>query len=129
MRRRMTQLVILVVACTWAIHAKGGPQKPGSALTSAPSKARFVTNPFGNSESARAAGRKLFARHCSECHGRTAEGTTQAPTLRDISKGVTPGMLQWFIKKGNLRAGMPSWSRLPDQQLWQLVTYLQTLEN
>jgi mono/diheme cytochrome c family protein len=129
MRRRTMHLVILVVITTAAMDAQGGSEKSGSALTDAPSKARAVTNPFSNSESARAAGQKLFTRHCSECHGQTAEGTAQAPTLREIPKDVTPGMLQWFIKKGNLRAGMPSWSRLPDQQLWQLVTYLQTLRN
>jgi len=26
-----------------------------------------------------------------------------------------------------LKQGMPSWSRLPDQRLWQIVTYLKTL--
>ncbi len=38
-----------------------------------------------------------------------------------------PGVLFWFLKNGNLKEGMPSWSRLPDQRRWQLVTYLQTL--
>lgn len=43
--------------------------------------------------------------------------------------GRSTGMLHRFIKNGNLRAGMPSWSRLPDQQLWQLVTYVQSLRD
>jgi len=32
-------------------------------------------------------------------------------------------------KNGKLRSGMPSWSRLPDQQLSQIVAYLQVLAN
>lgn len=96
-------LVILLTAT--ANYAKSGPQ------------------------AARAAGQKLFARHCAECHGPAAEGTDRAPSLRRFVKSAEPTMLQSFIKNGNLRAGMPSWSRLPDQQLWQLVAYLQTLDN
>ena len=85
-------------------------------------------NPFQDNESARAAGQKLFKRHCAECHGQSAEGTDQAPSLAQFARFAEPGTLQSFLKNGNLRRGMPSWSRLPDQQLWQLVTYLQTLE-
>ncbi len=79
-------------------------------------------------DTARAAGRKLFLRHCAECHGQAAEGTDRAPSLRSFVRAAEPAALQSFIKNGNLRAGMPSWSRLPDQQLNQIVTYLQTLE-
>ena len=131
MRRRTTHLLILIVITTMAAYARSGSDtaQTGSALTHAPAKVRAVANPFGNSESARAAGQKLFARYCSECHGETAVGTPQGPPLREVSKAVTAGTLQWFIKNGNLRAGMPSWSRLPDQQRWQLVTYLQALSD
>lgn len=38
-----------------------------------------------------------------------------------------PGVLFWFVKNGALKEGMPAWSRLPDQRLWQIVTYLQTM--
>src|SRR5215470_15528590 len=78
------------------------------------------------SEDARA-GQKLFARHCAECHGETGQGTDRAPALQSYVKSSEPRMLVSFIKNGNLRAGMPSWSRLPDQQLSQIVAYLQSL--
>jgi mono/diheme cytochrome c family protein len=126
MRCRSLHLVILIVMTTAAIYAKAGSN---TTLRDAPPKFRAVENPFSNNESARLAGQKLFTRHCSECHGKTAEGTAQAPALQDISNEGTPGMLYWFIKNGNLRTGMPSWARLPDQQLWQVITYLQTLGN
>ena len=129
--RRTIHLLILLVITTVATYARSGSEKAraGSALTYAPAKVRAIANPFVNSGPARAAGQKLFARYCSECHGETAVGTPQGPPLREVSKAVTAGTLQWFIKNGNLRAGMPSWSRLPDQQRWQLVTYLQALSD
>jgi mono/diheme cytochrome c family protein len=73
------------------------------------------------------AGQKLFARYCAECHGATGQGTDRAPALQPYVKSSQPTMLVSFIKNGKLRAGMPSWSRLPDQQLSQIVAYLQVL--
>ena len=73
------------------------------------------------------AGQKLFARYCAECHGATGQGTDRAPALQPYVKNSQPAMLVSFIKNGKLRAGMPSWSRLPDQRLSQIVSYLQVL--
>jgi mono/diheme cytochrome c family protein len=127
MKLVMTSIPLMLIAVTTIVLGQARPQKPGSALANAPTKMRERQNPFANSESARVAGRKLFMRHCAECHGATAEGSVHAPSLLAIAGAATPGTLHWFIKNGNLRRGMPSWSRLPDQQLWQVVTYLKTL--
>jgi hypothetical protein len=52
----------------------------------------------------------------------------RAPDLHSpVVREAAPGTLFWFLKNGNLKEGMPSWSRLPDQQIWQLVSYLRTL--
>ena len=75
------------------------------------------------------AGQKLFARYCTECHGPTGQGTDRAPALQAYVKNSQPAMLVSFVKNGKLRSGMPSWSRLPDQQLSQIVAYLQVLAN
>src|SRR5215470_4260381 len=74
------------------------------------------------------AGQKLFIRHCSECHGQNGQGTPRAPSIKLYVRNAEPDMLHSFIKNGNLRKGMPSWSRLPDQQLNQLVTYLRSVQ-
>ncbi len=37
------------------------------------------------------------------------------------------GELFWLLTNGKLRRDMPSWSRLPDQQRWQIVRYLHSL--
>jgi mono/diheme cytochrome c family protein len=74
------------------------------------------------------AGQKLFVRHCSECHGQDGQGTHRAPSIHLYVKNAEPAALHSFIKNGNLRKGMPSWSRLPDRQLSQLVSYLRSRE-
>jgi mono/diheme cytochrome c family protein len=64
-----------------------------------------------------------------ECHGLDGRGREKAPDLHaPFIQPVSPGRLFWFLKNGNLKEGMPSWSSLPDQQRWQLVTYLQSLQ-
>jgi mono/diheme cytochrome c family protein len=99
-----------------------------SGLSGAPASVYDKANPYEGSVDAARAGRKLFRRHCAECHGENAEGSARAPALdtRTIA-GAAPGDLFWFLTNGNRRAGMPSWSRLPDARRWQIVEFLKTL--
>ena len=92
----------------------------------APAAARGWKNPYEERSDAAEAGAKLFRQHCAGCHGDDARGQGKAPSLRsEPVEDAPPGVLFWFLKNGNLRHGMPSWSGLPDQQRWQLVSYLQ----
>ena len=59
--------------------------------------------------------------------GYFAEGLAYGPQ-DDPLGNAKPGELQWLLTNGNLGKGMPSWSRLPEQQRWQLVAYLKTLQ-
>jgi mono/diheme cytochrome c family protein len=88
-------------------------------------------NPMANDPDAVAAGRLLYADHCAQCHGADADGKGRRPSLRSVrvQDVATPGDLHWLLENGILRRGMPSWSRLPSQQLWQIITYLKTLKN
>ena len=52
-----------------------------SALTRAPSSAAKKKNPYGSQGEAILAGKKLFRRHCADCHGGDASGTKRAPGL------------------------------------------------
>jgi mono/diheme cytochrome c family protein len=97
-------------------------------LARAPDKARTQRNPLQNSPDATAAGRKLFHMHCAECHGDAAEGTRKGPSLRAQEvQHATPGTLFWVLTNGVVRRGMPVWSKLPEPQRWQIVTYLESL--
>ncbi|MBZ5527011.1 MAG: cytochrome c [Acidobacteriia bacterium] len=97
-------------------------------LARAPQKARNRPNPLENNPDAPGAGRKLFEKHCAECHGSDAAGTSKAPSLRAAEvRQATPGALFWLITNGVVRKGMPVWSKLPEPQRWQLVRFLKSL--
>ena len=129
--------LLTVTLIALSLAAENPKERPASAesegpvarLSEAPDSARALKNPLAGDPQAIAAGRKLFRRHCAECHGRDAEGTGRAPGLRSPAiQNAPPGALFWAIRNGRLRKGMPSWSGLPDAQRWQLVTYLQSLK-
>ncbi len=102
---------------------------PGGELAKAPARAAARPNPYEGHADAIAAGKKLFKRHCAGCHGPEGRGRDTAPDLRSPAiQKAPPGTLLWFLRNGNLKEGMPSWSRLPDERLWQIVSYLKTLE-
>jgi mono/diheme cytochrome c family protein len=97
-------------------------------LVAAPEKARAKRNPLERDPDAARAGGKLFARHCAECHGDNAQGSGKAPTLRAPEvQNAEPGALYWVLTNGVVRRGMPVWSKLPEPQRWQLVSYLKSL--
>ena len=92
-----------------------------------PQEARLRANPYAEEPSAAQAGEKLFARYCSRCHRASRTGKWRAPDLRSpMVRNTPPGELFWILRNGMLRQGMPSWSHLPEEQRWQLVTWLQT---
>jgi mono/diheme cytochrome c family protein len=94
-----------------------------------PKTVRQRANPMAQSAEAAAAGAKLFQQNCASCHGKQAEGRAKHPALRsEHVKNATPGELEWLLKNGSLKNGMPSWSRLPEPQRWQLVTFLKSLD-
>jgi mono/diheme cytochrome c family protein len=93
-----------------------------------PEKARVRVNPLQADPDAPLAGQKLFAQHCAECHGASAEGGRRAPSLHaEEVQAATPGTLFWILTNGVVRRGMPVWSKLPEPQRWQIVTFLKSL--
>jgi mono/diheme cytochrome c family protein len=97
-------------------------------LAKAPEKARAKHNPFETDAQAVAAGRNLFEQHCAECHGNAADGSKKAPSLRaEEVQSAAPGAIFWILTNGVVRRGMPVWSKLPEPQRWQLVTFIKSL--
>jgi mono/diheme cytochrome c family protein len=99
-------------------------------MSEVPARDQQKTNPFRDHPEAIEAGRLLFADHCAQCHGDNAGGKGKRPSLRTerIQSQASEGAVHWLLFNGNVRHGMPSWSRLPDQQLWQLVTFVRSLK-
>jgi mono/diheme cytochrome c family protein len=98
-------------------------------LTKAPEKARAKQNPLEGDPDAVRAGGKLFERHCAECHGMKAEGGKRAPSLlREEVQQATPGAIFWVLTNGVVWQGMPVWSKLPEPQRWQIVSFLKSFK-
>jgi cytochrome c oxidase cbb3-type subunit 2 len=125
--------VVLVLALATA-SAQTSP-KPSAhdnsvyaELAKAPRKAAARRNPLAADHDAVAAGGKLFAQHCAECHGDMAEGGKKGPSLLvDDVQQATPGTLFWLLTNGVVRRGMPVWSKLPEPQRWQLVSFIKSM--
>lgn len=97
-------------------------------LEKAPKKAVARRNPLERDPDAVSAGANLYDQHCAECHGELAEGSRKGPSLRSGPvHQATEGTLFWILTNGVVRRGMPVWSKLPEPQRWQLVSYLKSL--
>jgi glucose/arabinose dehydrogenase len=98
------------------------------AFHHAPGSAASLENPYRGQAPAAQAGGALYAAHCAACHGGSAEGTGNIPALaHGPVQNAADGVVFWFITQGSASGAMPSWASLPEQQRWQLVTYLKTL--
>jgi mono/diheme cytochrome c family protein len=96
----------------------------------APQDAAARQNPLAQNTQAAGGGKKLFRKNCVECHGEDGSGLVkknsadlQLPKVQVQSDGT----LFWKITNGNTSRGMPSFSKLPELQRWQLVLYLRAL--
>jgi len=95
-----------------------------------PEKARRRPNPLESDPDAIVAGGKLYQRECAECHGMKAEGGRKAPSLLgEEVQQATAGTLFWILTNGVVRHGMPVWSKLPEPQRWQIVSFLKSFNN
>ena len=99
-----------------------------SPVQYAPVGASQQPNPYEGQQQARRAGAKLYQRECAACHGAAAQGIGKALPLasREVRE-ASPGTLFWVLRNGSIYRGMPSFSHLPDEQRWQIVTYLKSL--
>ena len=119
--------LITVTVMMIAVVAFGAAD--GSWMRHVPAKDHERKNPYQGQGDAIAAGGIVFADHCAQCHGENAQGTKKRPSLRSarVQQEATEGDLHWLLVNGNMGRGMPSWSKLGDPQIWQVITYLKTL--
>jgi len=112
---------------SWCIEKKDSLY---AEIGKAPVKARARQNPFENDPEAIAAGGNLYAQHCAECHGSKAEGRKRGPSLlvSEVQR-AEPGAIFWILTNGVVRRDMPVWSKLPEPQRWQLVSFLKSLRS
>jgi glucose/arabinose dehydrogenase len=98
-----------------------------ASLHDAPAGARAMGNPYAGQASA-AAGGELYAGKCALCHGNAGQGNGNVPPLALGPVQQAPdGSVFWYITRGDVDNGMPSWEGLSEQQRWQVVTYVKSL--
>ena len=94
----------------------------------APKSAAAMKDPLAGDPAAVQAGAKLYHQDCVKCHGDYAQGIGNVPALRrGPAQKVPDGEVFWFITKGSLENGMPSWASLPENDRWELVVYIKSL--
>ena len=82
-----------------------------SNFHNAPESAKALKNPYEGQPTPHA--KALFHLRCARCHGENGEGSGNIPALKaEKIKEVTPGEIFWFITKGDVNNGMPSWAAL-----------------
>ncbi len=92
----------------------------------APASAKASKNPYEGQVTA--SSKHSFHQYCARCHGENGEGSGNIPSLNDEKvKAAAPGELFWFITKGSIQNGMPSWAKLSPRTRWQIVSYVQAL--
>jgi len=122
-------LAITILAATVSARSSTGALS-GSLWDHVPLKEHVRTNPLAERPDTVSAGALLYRDHCQSCHKSDAQGDGhKRPPLRsEHIRIATDGDLEWFLRQGNLRHGMPSWSGLPEAQRWQIVSYLKSLQ-
>ncbi|HJQ99398.1 MAG TPA: c-type cytochrome [Candidatus Polarisedimenticolaceae bacterium] len=97
---------------------------PGPGDVESPAVDRYADDPAA----ARDGRRYFLAFNCAGCHGDHGGGG-MGPSLRDRDwiYGNTPGKIHASIVQGRAH-GMPSWGTLlPDDTVWKITAYIQTL--
>lgn len=121
-------VAVVILASSLAFARKPAKSKPYTMLANVGDDASARLSPLAADPSAPAAGRKLYERHCADCHGAAGENGRKGPALRAPEvQHASDGALFSVITHGNVRSGMPVWSRLPEPQRWQITAYLKSL--
>jgi glucose/arabinose dehydrogenase/cytochrome c5 len=98
-----------------------------SSFHGAPDTAAATENPHTSAQDLEA-GQAVFKKNCAVCHGAVGQGIGNVPSLaKGSAQSAKAGELFWFITKGDIPNAMPSWAQLPEEQRWQVVSFLHHL--
>lgn len=94
----------------------------------APASSQAEKNPYAAQADAVSAGRTVYSNTCITCHGPAGQGSGNVPPLANGAvQSASDGEIFWYITKGDVNNGMPSWKSLPEEQRWQVVSYVKSL--
>ena len=137
----MRKLVLAIVVGILFLTACGGNESNSSSenanatLALVPAEYAGLTNPLG--EDAAAAGAEVFRTNCEMCHGSRGLGDGPAGqslepkpgNLAEVQARAGDDYLFWRIHDGKPGTSMVAWKGiLSDEQIWQAVAFIRTLE-
>lgn len=133
----MKKIVFAVLVFTIFILAgcNGNQVMDAAKLDAVPFEFVGKTNPLG--VEAASAGADIFKSSCQTCHGPEGHGDGPASgalnpapkNLAELQKTVADDYLFWRISTGKDGTSMISWEGiLTEEQIWQLVAFIRTLE-
>jgi mono/diheme cytochrome c family protein len=125
--RTLGSLIVLLVVAVGRLA--GSETNKEGWLERVPQREHAQKSPFPNDASAVGQGHSTYRAHCAQCHGKDGQGSDRAPALltHRVQHRATEGDLHWLLVNGNKERGMPSWSKLGDLQLWQVIRYVRSL--
>ncbi len=119
----MILLLLLAGVVVHPLHSQSG------SFHNAPVSAEEDKNPYAGQADAVVTGKQVYTRNCAVCHGIGGKGTGNVPPLANGKAQVAPaGAVFWYINRGDVDNGMPSWAALTEQERWQVITYIQSLK-
>src|SRR5580704_9110515 len=87
-------------------------QAQETSFHNAPASAKEMKNPYAGQQGA--SSKATYHLRCARCHGENGEGSGNIPALATgKAQSATDGELFWYITKGDVNNGMPSWQTLP----------------
>src|SRR5262245_53514121 len=118
---------IKLVACSMAAVATG------VLLAQQPPVSDTVVNPLANNPTAAVEGQRTFDGTCQTCHGASGVGDPGrgGPALNTTGLKQGDGDADLFrtIRQGVSGTQMPPYKGLRDEQIWQLVSYIRSLQS
>src|ERR1700722_2782392 len=110
-----TSLSLLALSCATTLFLLA----QNTSFHNAPSSAQQTKNPYAGQTAKATSGKQIYDSSCSSCHGVNAQGTGNVPPLSTgPAQTASDGEIFWYITKGDLNNGMPSWASMTSDQRW-----------
>ena len=124
----MCKRLLILIACVATLACHRERRELNTSANDAKRVVPVRVNPYEGNAYAISQGQQLFEQYnCSGCHFHGGGGI--GPPLMDAEwiYGSTPANIYESIVEGRPN-GMPSFGgRIPDNQIWQLVTYVRSV--